>query len=161
MARVMLATGLIVAYGYMTEAFMAWYSGNEFEQFMILNRMTGPYAWSYWMLILCNVITTQFLWFQRVRRSIGALFAISIVVNVGMWLERFVIVVTSLSRDFLPSSWGMYTPTEYDWSMYLGTMGLFLTLFFLFIRYLPMISIFEMRTIVPEAEVRDVEVDGE
>lgn len=161
MARVMLATGSIVAYGYTMEAFMAWYSGNEFEQFMIWNRMTGPYAWSYWMLILCNVITAQLLWFQRVRGSIGALFAISIVVNVGMWLERFVIVVTSLSRDFLPSSWGMYYPTEYDWSMYLGTMGLFFTLFFLFIRYLPMISIFEMRTIVPEAEVRDVEVAGE
>jgi Ni/Fe-hydrogenase subunit HybB-like protein len=160
MARVMLATGLIVGYGYTIEAFMAWYSGNAYEKYMILNRMTGPYAWSYWMLILCNVLTIQLLWFQRVRSSIPALFAISIVVNVGMWLERFVIVVTSLSRDFLPSSWGMYYPTQYDWSMYVGTMGLFLTLFFLFIRYLPMISIFEMRTIVPEAEVREEEIEA-
>ena len=108
MAKVMLVTGLIVAYGYMTEAFIAWYSGNQYEGFMMLNRMTGPYAPVYWALILCNVVVPQVLWFKRVRTSVPALFVISLIVNVGMWLERFVIIVTSLHRDFLPSSWGMY-----------------------------------------------------
>jgi len=155
MAKVMLATGLIVAYGYMTEIFFAWYSGNQYEQFMILNRMKGPYAPFYWSLILCNVIAPQFLWFGKVRSSPVALFASAIVVSVGMWLERFVIVVTSLHRDYLTSSWGMYYPTIFDWSTFLGTIGLFLALLFLFIRFLPMISIFEMRTILPEAEVKE------
>ncbi|HZR82247.1 MAG TPA: NrfD/PsrC family molybdoenzyme membrane anchor subunit [Candidatus Binatia bacterium] len=156
MARVMLATGLIVAYGYMMEAFMSWYSQNEYEQYMMLNRFRGPYAPLYWSLILFNIVIPQSLWFQRVRDSVPALFILSLVVNVGMWLERFVIVVTSLSRDFLPSSWGMYYPTVWDWATYVGSIGLFLTLLFLFIRFLPMISIFEMRTLVPEAEVREV-----
>ncbi|HVF49187.1 MAG TPA: NrfD/PsrC family molybdoenzyme membrane anchor subunit [Pyrinomonadaceae bacterium] len=155
MAKIMLATGLIVAYGYMVEAFMGWYSANNYEQFMIKNRMTGPYAYAYWALILCNVIAPQFLWIRRVRHSTLALFLISLVVSVGMWLERFVIIVTSLHRDFLPSSWGMYSPTKYDWSMFIGTIGLFFTLLFLFIRFLPIISIFEMRTILPEAEVKE------
>ena len=119
---------------------------------MMWNRMTGPYWWAYAMLILCNVITPQALWFKRVRMSVPTLFVISLIVNVGMWLERFVIVVTSLHRDYLPSSWGMYYPTKYDWATYIGTLGFFLTLFLLFIRFLPMISIFEMRTLVPEAE---------
>jgi molybdopterin-containing oxidoreductase family membrane subunit len=114
--------------------------------------MGGPYAWSYWMLILCNVITIQALWFERVRTNIAALFAISIVVNVGMWLERFVIIPASLHRDFLPSSWGMYHGTFWDWSFYLGSIGLFFALLFLFLRFLPMISIFEMRTLLPEAQ---------
>ena len=153
MAKVMLVTGLIVAYGYTVEAFIAWYGGNAYEGFMIWNRMTGPYAPYYWALILCNVIIPQALWFKNVRTNIPILFAISIVVNVGMWLERFIIIVTSLHRDFLPSSWGMYRPTVWDWSTYLGTIGLFLTLLFLFLRFLPMISIFEMRTLVPEAKV--------
>jgi len=153
MAKIMLATGLIVAYGYMVEAFMAWYSQNTYEQFMILNRMTGPYAWSYWALIFCNVMVPQILWSKRVRHSTFALFAISMVVSVGMWLERFVILVTSLHRDFLPSSWAMYSPTIFDWSMFIGTIGLFFTLLFLFVRFLPIISIFEMRTILPQAEM--------
>ena len=155
MAKIMLATGLIVAYGYMMEAFMAWYSANEYEQFMILNRMKGPYAVYYWLLIACNVIVPQFLWIKRVRHSTVALFLISLVVGVGMWLERFVILVTSLHRDFLPSSWGMYSPTVFDWTMFIGTIGLFFTLLFLFIRFLPIISIFEMRTILPQAEVKE------
>jgi Ni/Fe-hydrogenase subunit HybB-like protein len=155
MAKVLLATGLIVAYGYAMEAFMAWYSGNAFESFMMSNRMTGPYAAMYWALIVCNVVTPQFLWSRRVRHSIPALFAIAMVVNVGMWLERYVIIVTSLHRDFLPSSWGMYSGTFWDWSTYIGTIGLFLTLLFLFVRFLPVISIFEMRTLVPAAGGRE------
>ncbi len=153
MAKIMLATGLIVAYGYMMETFMAWYSGNQYERFMILNRMTGPYFKMYWALILCNVVTPQILWFKRFRMSVPLLFVVSIIVNIGMWLERYVIIVTSLHRDFLPSSWGMYSGSLWDWSMYIGTFGLFLSLLFLFIRFLPMISIFEMRTILPQAEV--------
>jgi len=153
MAKVMLATGLIVAYGYLMEAFFGWYSGNPFERYMIYNRMHGPYAGYYWALILCNGLTPQLLWFKRIRQNLLVLWLISIVVSIGMWLERFVIVVTSLHRDFLPSSWGMYQPSGWDWSMFVGTIGLFFALLFLFIRFLPMISIFEMRTILPEAEV--------
>src|SRR5262249_17921014 len=121
MARVMLATGLFVAYGYMNETFMAWYSGNTYESFMMWNRFTGPYAPVYWSLILCNVVVPQFLWFERVRLSEVALMVVAMFVNVGMFLERFVIVVVSLSRDFLPSSWGMFYPTFWDWSTYAGT----------------------------------------
>jgi Ni/Fe-hydrogenase subunit HybB-like protein len=154
MAKVMLATGLIVAYGYMMEAFFGWYSANKYEGFMILNRMNGPYAPFYWMLILCNVIVPQLLWSSRVRDNVVILFIISLIVNVGMWLERFVIVITSLHRDFLVSSWGMYAPTIWDWQIYIGTIGFFVFLTLLFVRFLPMISIFEMRTLIPEAEVR-------
>ncbi|MDQ3172554.1 MAG: polysulfide reductase NrfD [Acidobacteriota bacterium] len=155
MAKVMLATGLIVAYGYIMEAFFGWYSGNIYERFMIYNRMTGPYKWFYWALILCNVLAPQIIWFKRFRTNLVVLFLLSIVVSIGMWLERFVIIVTSLHRDFLPSSWGMYSPTVWDFSMFLGTIGLFFALLFLFIRFLPIISIFEMRTILPEAEVEE------
>jgi molybdopterin-containing oxidoreductase family membrane subunit len=153
MGKVLLATGLVVVYGYTMEAFMAWYSGNVYERFMIRNRMTGPYGWIYWTLLFCNLLTPQLMWFRRFRTRVGWLFAVAMVVNVGMWLERFVIVVTSLHRDFLPSSWGMYSPTFWDWATFVGTLGLFLTLFFLFIRFLPAISIFEMRTILPGARL--------
>jgi molybdopterin-containing oxidoreductase family membrane subunit len=155
MAKVMLVTGLIVAYGYMTEAFIAWYSADKYEGFVPMNRMFGPYAVYYWALILCNVVIPQLLWFKKIRTSVPSLFIISLIVNVGMWLERFVIIVLSLHRDFLPSSWGRYAPTFWDWSTFLGTIGLFLSLLFLFLRFLPMISIFEMRTILPEAKVGD------
>jgi Ni/Fe-hydrogenase subunit HybB-like protein len=155
MAKVMLATGLIVAYGYTMEAFFAWYSANTYEQFMIRNRMLGPYAYMYWLLILCNVIAPNTLWFGRLRRSVPYLFFISFVVSLGMWLERFVIIVTSLHRDFLPSSWGLYAGSRYDWAAFIGTIGLFITLLFLFVRFLPSISIFEMRTILPGAEVEE------
>jgi molybdopterin-containing oxidoreductase family membrane subunit len=150
-AKILLATGLIVAYGYLMETFMAFYSGPSYDRYMIVNRMTGPYAPIYWTLIACNIaIPLTTLWFAKIRRNVAALFVISLIVQVGMWLERFVIVVTSLHRDSLPSSWGMYRPTIWDWATYAGSIGLFLTLFFLFIRFLPMISIFEMRGLVHE-----------
>ena len=153
MAKVMLATGLIVAYGYMMETFMAFYSGNPFDRFVVINRMwTGPYRYFYWLLILCNIVIPQFMWLRKVRNNVAILFVISLIVNVGMWLERFVIVVISLHRDFLPSSWGMYYPTRWDWATYVGTIGLFLTLLFLFIRFLPVISIYEMRSLVEETD---------
>ena len=150
MAKVMLATGLVVAYGYMMEAFFAFYSANIFEETMMRLRFEGPYSNAYWALILCNVLIPQALWFTSVRRNTTALLVVSIVINIGMWLERYVIVVTSLSNDFLPSSWGLYSPTFWDFALYAGTFGLFGTLLLLFIRFLPMISIFEMKTIVPE-----------
>ena len=150
MGEVMLATGLIVAYGYLMETFTAWYSANLYEKSMALNRMFGPYGTMYWALILFNVLVPQALWFQRVRTSVPALFIIAICVNIGMWLERFVIVVVSLSRDFMPSAWGMYSPTRWDYAAFVGSIGLFLALIFLFIRLLPMISIFEMRGLLHE-----------
>ena len=155
MAKVLLTTGLIVGYAYIFEIFYAWYSGNIYERFLILNRMFGPYRWFYWALILCNIIAPQFLWFKRIRLSPLLLFVVAMFVNVGMWLERYVIIVVSLHRDYLPSSWGTYSATRWDWMAFVGTIGLFLTLLFLFIRFLPMISIFEMRTLLPEAEVHE------
>ncbi|MEZ5345730.1 MAG: NrfD/PsrC family molybdoenzyme membrane anchor subunit [Pyrinomonadaceae bacterium] len=154
MGKIMLATGMIVVYGYAMEAFFAWYSTAPFETFMMSNRMfNGPYWWSYWLLIFCNGVSIQFLWFKRFRESPFWLFVISLIVSVGMWLERFVIIVTSLHRDFLPSSWGMYSPTIWDLSMFLGTIGFFIALIFLFVRMLPVISIFEVRTLLPDAKV--------
>lgn len=150
MSKVMLATGLIVVYGYFMEAFMAWYSGNQYEMYMIMNRMTGPYAFWYWLLIFCNAVAPQVLWFEKMQNNVAVLFTIALIVSVGMWLERFIIVVTSLHRDFLPSSWGMYTPTFWDWATYLGTIGMFFMLILLFVRLMPSISIFEMRTLVPD-----------
>jgi Ni/Fe-hydrogenase subunit HybB-like protein len=148
MAKVMLATGLFVFYGYVMEVFFAWYSANPNEAYMIYNRATGPYAPFYWALLICNGLVPQLLWSPRLRASVPLLFVISLVVSVGMWLERYIIVVTSLHRDFLPSAWGMYSGTIWDWATFLGTIGLFLSLLFLFIRVLPMISIFEMRELV-------------
>jgi molybdopterin-containing oxidoreductase family membrane subunit len=150
MANVMLATGLMVAYGYLMEAFMAWYSGDIFEQQMMANRTFGPYGWIFWTLMLVNVLVPQALWSRRVRTHPVRLFFVALSVNVGMWLERFVIVVTSLHRDFLPSSWNMFRPTLWDWGTLFGSVGLFLTLLLLFIRFLPMISISEVRELVRE-----------
>lgn len=153
MAKILLATGLIVAYGYVMETFMAFYSGSTYDRSMIMNRMTGPYAPVYWLLITCNIaIPLTALWSAKIRRNVAALFVISLIVQMGMWLERFVIVVTSLHRDFMPSAWGMYYPTIWDWATFAGSIGLFLTLFFLFIRFLPMISIFEMRGLVHQVK---------
>ncbi|HTY59034.1 MAG TPA: NrfD/PsrC family molybdoenzyme membrane anchor subunit, partial [Bacteroidota bacterium] len=149
MAKVMLATGLIVAYGYAMETFFAWFSMNKYDLYMLLNRMSGPYAAAYRLLILCNILIPQLLWIRRVRRSPLPLFCVSIVINVGMWLERYVIIITSLHRDFLPSSWAMYYPTFWDIATLAGTVGLFLALMFLFIRLMPMISMFELRMLVP------------
>jgi molybdopterin-containing oxidoreductase family membrane subunit len=152
MAKVMLATGIIVAYGYVMETFMSFYSADRYEAYMMWNRLKGPYSPLYWLLIACNLVIPQSLWSRRARRNVAWLFGISLIINIGMWLERFVIVVVSLSRDFTPSAWGMYIPTRWDWATYLGTFGLFFTLFYLFIRFLPMISIVEVRSLVHETE---------
>src|SRR5215813_1387140 len=154
-AKVMLATGLIVAYGYGIEAFMGWYSGERMDSFLLWNRLHGPYAFWYWSLLICNIFIPQALWIRKLRTSPLALFLISGVILVGMWLERFIIVVVSLHRDFLTSSWGMYYATRWDYMTYFGTIGMFLMLMFLFLRVLPAISIFELRTLLPEAEVKE------
>ncbi len=134
------------------EFFIAWYSGNPYERFAFLNRAFGPFGWAYSMMIGCNVITPQFFWFKWFRQNVVVVFILSIFVNIGMWFERFVIVVTSLHRDFLPSSWGYYTPTWVDMLTYLGTFGLFFTLFLLFLRFLPMIAISEVKGVTPQAD---------
>ena len=154
MGIVMLATGMIVAYGYLMETFMAWYSGDIFEKYMMMNRMFGPYGWMYWLLILFNILLPQLLWIRSLHTNELFLLAIAICVNIGMWLERYVIVVVSLHRDFMPSAWGMYSGTIFDYGVLAGTLGLFVALLFLFIRLLPMISIFEMRELVHEEEGR-------
>ena len=153
-AKVMLATGLIVAYGYAMEAFMGWYSGNTYDAYTLWNRLHGPYAHVYWSLLTCIIFLPQLLWIRKFRTNPGLLFMVSSIVLIGMWLERFVIVVVSLQRDFLTSSWGMYYPTRWDWMTFIGTLGFFLAAMFLFLRILPMISIFEMRTLLPQAEVK-------
>jgi len=150
MAKIMLVTGLIVAYAYIVEHFLAWYSGDIFELAVLLNRALGPYAVLYWLLLLLNVGVAQLLWFERVRTSLIPLFVVSLLINVGMWIERFVIVVGSLSQDFLPSAWGVFRPTFWDWSMLVGTLGLFTALMFLFVRLLPIIPAFEMRRLLRE-----------
>ncbi len=153
MGMVMLATGMIVAYGYLMETFLAWYSGDIFEKYMMMNRMFGPYGWMYWLLILFNVLIPQLLWIPKIMSTVPVLFLIAISVNIGMWLERYVIIVVSLSRDFMPSAWGRYSGTIVDYSVLAGSIGLFLSLLFLFIRVLPMISIFEMRELVHDENV--------
>ncbi len=148
-AKVMLASGLVVFYGYIMEVFFGWYSASKYESYMTFNnRMFGPYAPTYWALIFCNGIAPQILWFRKMRTSIPVLFTISVIISIGMFLERFVIVVTSLHREFIPARWGMYYPTFWDWSTYAGTFGLFFTLFLLFCRFLPVIAIAEMRELV-------------
>ena len=149
-AKIMLATELILAYGYLAEIFTAFYSGDRYEIAITMNRFVGPYAAVYWVLFALNIVLPQALWFRRVRRSIPWLFTLGILINVGMWMERFMIVVTSLNRDFLPSSWGLFIPTGVDWTMLAGSIGLFALLFLAFVRFLPAISIFEMREIVAE-----------
>jgi molybdopterin-containing oxidoreductase family membrane subunit len=154
MAKVMLTTGLVVVYGYLLEIFFAFYSANEFEEAMIHNRFSGPYKWYYWSLILCNFLVPQLLWIHSMRRNITCLFGVSMFINVGMWLERFVIIPMSLHRDFIPGSWGYYQPTLFDWGAFIGSLGFFTFMMFLFIRGLPMISIFEIKTLIkpPAAE---------
>jgi Ni/Fe-hydrogenase subunit HybB-like protein len=151
MAKILLATGSIVGYSYIIEFFTAWYSGNTFEAFTFLNRALGPYAWAYWVMFTCNAIVPQLLWWKRARITPWMLFVVSVLVNVGMWFERFVIVVTSLSRDFLPSSWGLYIPTWVDILTLLGSFGLFFTLFLLFLRFLPIMAMAEIKTVMPQA----------
>ena len=151
MAKIILLTGSMVGYAYSMEFFIAWYSGNPFESYAFINRAFGDYAWAYWIMVSCNVITPQFIWSKKIRRSPLALFILSIFVNIGMWFERFVITVTSLHHDFMPSSWDYYSPTIWDMGMFIGSFGLFFTLFCLFCRFLPMIALAEVKTVMPEA----------
>jgi len=153
--KVMLATGMIVAYGYSTEVFMSWYSASHWEYFMMWNRMFGPMGWSYWTLITCNIALPQLMWIRKFRTHVGLMFLMSLIVNTGMWFERFVIVVTSLTRDYLPSSWGTYRATRWDYMTFAGTLGLFTFLFFLFVRFLPMIPMSELRLMLPQAKVKE------
>jgi len=152
MTKIILLTGMMVGYAYSLEFFIAWYSGNVYEQFAFINRAFGPYAWAYWIMISCNVLVPQLFWFKKLRRTVPIMFVASILINVGMWFERFVIVVTSLSRDFLPANWDYYNPTIWDISTFVGSFGLFFTLFLLFIRFLPMISMTEVKGVLPEAD---------
>ncbi len=152
MNTIMLTTGSIVGYAYAMEFFIAWYSGNPYERFCFINRATGPYWWAYWSMITCNVLVPQTFWFKRMRTSIPWMFIASILINIGMWFERFVIIVTSLHRDFLPSSWGMFSPTIVDILIFAGSLGLFFTCFLLFIRWIPMIAVAEVKMVLPEAD---------
>src|SRR2546430_10796766 len=148
MAKIMLVTGSMVGYAYATEFFPAWYSGNPYEFFTFMNRALGPYAWAYWIMITCNVISPQIFWIKKARTNIPYLFFASIVVNIGMWFERFVIIVTSLHRDYLPSAWAMYSPTWVEVAIFIGSIGLFFTCFLLFARFFPVIAMSELKTIV-------------
>ncbi len=152
MNKIILLTGMLVGYAYAMEFFMAWYSGVQPEQFAFINRAFGPYAWAYWIMVSCNVISPQFFWFKKLRRSIPFMFVIAVFVNVGMWFERFVITVTSLSRDFLPSSWAYYTPTITDFAILIGSFGLFFTLLLLFTKTMPVVSIAEVKAVVDGAQ---------
>ena len=153
MNKIILVTGSIVGYAYTTEFFIAWYSGNPYEQFTFFNRAFGPYAWAYWTMMSCNVISPQFFWFRKLRRSVPFMFVLSLVVNVGMWFERFVIIVSSLHRDFLPSSWGYFRPTWVDVTFFMGTVGLFLTLFLIFARFLPIIAVSEVKGVLSQEKL--------
>ncbi len=150
--KVILLTGMMVGYSYAMEFFIAWYGGNQYEQFTFINRAFGPYWWAYWIMIFSNVLVPQLFWFKKIRTNIPAMFVVSIFVNIGMWFERFVIVITSLHRDFLPSSWDMFKPTWVDFGMMIGAFGLFFTLFLLFVRWLPMVAISEVKGVLPQAD---------
>jgi len=155
MAKMTMLTGMIVSYAYATEFFSAWYSGNLYERFHFINRATGPYAWCFYLMVLGNVITPQLLWFKKIRLNVAALFVLSILVNIGMWFERFVIIVVSLHRAFLPSGWGMFYPTAIDVGVLVGSFGLFFTCFLLFIRFLPMIAMWEIKGVVQQHAEQD------
>jgi Ni/Fe-hydrogenase subunit HybB-like protein len=155
MCKVMLATGLIVGFAYATEFFIAWYSANPYERFAFLNRAFGPYWWAYWTMITCNVLSPQLFWFKKCRTNLVIMFTLSIFINIGMWFERFVIIATSLHRDFLPGSWGYFKPTWVDICTFTGTIGLFLTLFLLFLRFLPAIAISEVKGVLHLQMQRD------
>ena len=152
MCKIMLGTGMIVAYAYSIEFFTAWYSGSPIERFTFLNRAFGPYAWAFWCMFTCNVFAPQFLWFKRCRNNLLVVFIVAMFINCGMWFERFVIIVTSLTRDFLPTSWWHFVPTPIDAIMLLGSFGLFFTLFLLFIRFLPVVAMAEVKTVMPQAQ---------
>ncbi|MEX2602163.1 MAG: NrfD/PsrC family molybdoenzyme membrane anchor subunit [Balneolaceae bacterium] len=160
MNMILLVTGMMVGFAYAMEFFIAWYGGVEYEKAIFIYRATGPYAWAYWIMISCNVLSPQVFWFKKLRRSIGLTFVISIIVNIGMWFERFVIAVTSLSQDYLPSSWGYYSPTIWDVLTYIGTFGLFFTFFLLFLRFLPMVAVAEIKNVMPQADPHNYDEDG-
>ncbi len=151
MNKIIMATGMMVGYAYSCEFFIAWYSGNGFERYVFMNRAMGPYWWAYWTMAICNVIVPQIYWWKAARRSVAIAFIISLYVNIGMWFERYVIVVTSLHRDFIPSSWAMYYPTWYDWGWTFGSFGLFFAMFLIFVRILPTIAMAEVKAIMPQA----------
>ena len=155
MNKLILGMSLLVGYAYGIELFMAWYSGNPYETFAQLNRALGPYAWAYWLMVACNVLVPQLFWFQRIRTTPWLMWLMAVLVNVGMWLERFVIIVASLARDFLPSSWGIYRPTVVDFAMLAGSFGLFFMLFLLFCRYLPMVAMAEVKGVLPPSKQGD------
>ncbi|MCB1162703.1 MAG: NrfD/PsrC family molybdoenzyme membrane anchor subunit [Candidatus Krumholzibacteriia bacterium] len=159
-AKILLATGMMVGYAYSMEFFTAWYSGNHYETFAFINRALGPYAWAYWIMVSCNVLSPQIFWVKRLRRNLWVMWVVAVLVNVGMWFERFVIVVSSLSRDFLPSAWGHYSPTYVDVLTLIGSFGLFFTLFLLFLRVAPIIAMAEVKTVMPEAHYHDPEHTG-
>ena len=151
MCKIVLLTGSMVGYAYGMEFFIAWYSGEVYESFAFVNRAFGQYAWAYWIMVSCNVICPQLFWFKAIRRSPWTMFIITLFVNLGMWFERFVITVTSLANDFLPSSWGWFQPTWVDVCTFFGSFGLFMTLFLLFIRFLPILAISEIKGVMPQA----------
>lgn len=157
MAKILLATSFATSYGYMSEQFMAWYGGDEPESYVYLNRLIGfgQYATITWCIVFCNVITPQLLWFRSIRRSSVWLFVVSIIILIGMWMERYMIITTSLHRDYLPSSWGIFRPTIWDYLIFFGSIGMFLVLFLLFLRLLPLISISEMRAMLPGSKAKE------
>lgn len=161
MNMIILLTGTMVGFAYITEFFIAWYSGVVYEQYAFINRATGPYAWAYWIMMSCNLLSPQIFWFKKMRRSIPVMFVMSILVNIGMWFERFVITVTSLHRDFLPSSWDYYSPTFVDVLTFVGSFGLFFTMFLLFLRFVPMVAIAEVKAVMPEGDPHFYEHHGD
>jgi molybdopterin-containing oxidoreductase family membrane subunit len=152
MNKIMLATGMMVGYAYAMEMFIAWYSGSDWERWIFINRAMGDYAWAYWTMVLCNVISPQVYWFKKLRRNLPLMFVISIFINIGMWFERFTIIATTLHHDFLPASWGYYSPTWVEISIFIGTFGIFLSLFLLFAKFVPVIAIAEIKSILPGAQ---------
>jgi molybdopterin-containing oxidoreductase family membrane subunit len=157
MAKIILLTGSMVGYAYGMEFFIAWYSGNPYEQFAFVNRAFGPYAWAYWTMVSCNVLSPQIFWWKKARTNVVILFVVSIFVNIGMWFERFVIVASSLHRDFLPANWGYYRPTRWDVAAFAGSFGLFLTMFCLFARFLPLVALAEVKGVLPQAHPHHAE----
>ena len=161
MNMVILLTGSMVGFAYITEFFIAWYSGVQYEQYAFINRATGPYAWAYWIMMSCNLLFPQFFWVKKLRRNVAFMFVVSIFVNIGMWFERFVIVVTSLHRDYLPAAWDYYTPTAVDVLTFVGSFGLFFTLFLIFLRFVPMVAIAEVKGVMPQADPHFYEDHGD
>jgi molybdopterin-containing oxidoreductase family membrane subunit len=153
MTKICLATGSMVGYAYGMEFFIAWYGSNPYEGFAFVNRAFGQYSWAYWIMISCNVISPHFFWFKAVRKNLAMVWILSIFINIGMWFERFVITVTSLANDFLPSSWGYYSPSMVDILTFFGTFGFFSVLFLLFIRFLPLLAFGEIKSVAPQSDV--------